>query len=304
VTTAGSSGRRFLGLGIPVWIGIAAVVTAAVVGGVMFLGGSDEAAATLPDVGETAAARPINPPVVVPTLIPAETDPAGGDSTTAAEIETAPSTAVPAKAVIADQPPQIKKPTPAPVKTEPVVTPPPKKKATPPAKKAAAKTTATPEPTPAMQEAVVVKPEPARIDPAPQPAAVESREVLAPQEQVVRTAAPVSKPVVQERAKRVLAKPGDLVPLNSVDTQPVQEINVAAKYHPMARKLGQQGTVTLNLLIDETGAVSDVKVVKEIPNSTLNQMAVKAARKWSYSPAIKDGAAVKVWKQVSMDFRL
>jgi len=117
--------------------------------------------------------------------------------------------------------------------------------------------------------------------------------------------APIVKtPVPQVAPVPVKVKRGDLVPLAEVDIKPVQTRNVQPRYDPMARERGQQGTVTLDLLIDEAGRVSEVNVVQEIPNSRLNNMAVLAARKWAYEPAIKDGVAVKVWKRVAIAFQL
>ena len=306
---AAASGTRLLGLGIPAWIGIAAAVAAAVIGGVMFLGGSDDAVTALPAGAEAGVVETSVPAVVQQALDPEDSGATavvdGSDSAAPVEVQ---------QPVSTEPLPEPRKLTPPPVISKAKPTPPATKKATPPAmeetKAAIQPRPEPPKPEPAKPETVVVQPAPAetaiaeKADMIPEPAPEQSREVLAPQEQVVRTAAPVAKPVVPERARRVLAKAGDLVPLNSVDSPPVQKVMVPARYHPVARKLGQQGTVHLSLLIDETGTVADVKVVEGIPNSTLNQMAEKAARQWLYEPAVKDQVPVKVWKQVSLDFRL
>jgi TonB family protein len=114
----------------------------------------------------------------------------------------------------------------------------------------------------------------------------------------------VEAPAPQVAPVPLKAKRGDLVPLREVDVKPVQTRNVKPRYHPMARQRGQQGTVTLDLLINETGRVTDVNIVKGIPRSQLNDMAAIAARSWAYEPAMKDGVAVKVWKRVAIAFRL
>ncbi len=300
------SGTRLLGLGIPVWIGIAAVVIAVAVGGFMFLGGSDDVVSAPPPQSRVATARtiptPASPPILeqadpkAASVDSAETDSPGREDAVPAQLDPAPARKTVKTPVVAKPLPQPKKPAPVPVVTKAIVTPPVKKETTPPAKTEPAPIQPEPEPEPAAVQPAATETEPQLT--------LESRQVLAPQEQVIRATVPVSKPVVQERVRRAPAKPGDLVALDSVDTPPVKQVNVAAKYHPMARKLGQQGTVRLRLLIDETGTVADVRIVTEIPNSTLNQMAVKAARQWVYQPAVKDNAPVKVWKEVSLDFRL
>ena len=63
-----------------------------------------------------------------------------------------------------------------------------------------------------------------------------------------------------------------------------------------------QGTVQLRLLVDETGRVVEVEVVKSV--DLLTEAAVKAARARTYRPARRGGLAEKVWVAVPVDFRL
>jgi len=116
-------------------------------------------------------------------------------------------------------------------------------------------------------------------------------------DRVRRGAAPIEPP-------QPVVRRGDLLPLTLVDVPPVAVEQPAPTYHPMARQLRQEGTVVVNVLIDEDGAVADVQVLREIPNSKLNDAAVKAVRRWRYEPASKDGVAVRVWKTEAIHFRL
>lgn len=95
---------------------------------------------------------------------------------------------------------------------------------------------------------------------------------------------------------------GALMNLDEVDSAPVTVKRDAPAYTARARQLRQRGSVFLNILVDETGKVSDVQVIQGIPGSDLNESAERAARSWTYEPALKDGVPVKVWKFEKLRF--
>ena len=74
------------------------------------------------------------------------------------------------------------------------------------------------------------------------------------------------------------------------------------EYPLIALQRRVQGTVQLHLLVDETGRVVEVEVVK--PVDLLTDAAVKAARSRIYRPARRGGVAEKMWVAVPIDFRL
>jgi protein TonB len=305
------AGTRIYGLAIPAWIAIAACIAVAVIGGIMYFGRSDEPR-TLPPGDTEAAFTERTVPIPAPSVALQSEDSAAGTEQTVERPEPVPPAGeagrepdpVPEKSNLPSPKKEAESVKPAsPVKKE-TVSPPETRN-----EKPVRTEPKQAEPEPVVAEPVVTEPvvagDTSEIVSDPDLAPV-SDAGMAPvsEETEAVDIEPVAEPEPPEPAQLVRAFRGDLVPLNSVDTPPVQKVNVAPKYHPMARKLGQQGTVILDLLIDENGTVSDVKVIREIPKSTLNQMAVKAARQWVYEPAMKDGVPVKVWKQVSLDFRL
>jgi protein TonB len=97
---------------------------------------------------------------------------------------------------------------------------------------------------------------------------------------------------------------GRLIDLDAVDQLPRALQRPFPDYTKRARKLKQEGVVRLHLLIDENGNVAEVKLLEAIPESDLNQAAIDAARRWKYSPAAKQGQAVRVWKMAAVSFRL
>jgi TonB family protein len=74
-------------------------------------------------------------------------------------------------------------------------------------------------------------------------------------------------------------------------------------YTAEAKANGIFGVVILALDITETGAVTDVQVVKPLPYG-LDQAAVDAVRQWRWEPATLDGKAVPVKFNVTINFKL
>jgi len=113
------------------------------------------------------------------------------------------------------------------------------------------------------------------------------------------------EPAVEtEPSKARKARRGELLPLSEVEQPPFPVIQPAPQYDQFARKLKQQGTVVLQLLIDEEGRVSEIEFVTMIPNSRLNDSAAAAAKNWIYRPAYRDGVPVKVWITEKVVFKL
>jgi TonB family protein len=95
---------------------------------------------------------------------------------------------------------------------------------------------------------------------------------------------------------------GQLVTLGP-DVIPPKPVNkVYAKYPEAARVKKLEGTVRLNVLVDETGRVLDIKVMKSA-HPMLDEAVVKAYQQWTFKPATKKGVPVKVWVTVSMSFQ-
>jgi TonB family protein len=102
----------------------------------------------------------------------------------------------------------------------------------------------------------------------------------------------------------VPVKEGDLVDLASVDEQPRNIKSAQPVYPAAAQRLGVEGSITVNALIDETGAVIDTGVLKGLKDDRgLGKAAETAVKKWKFQPARKGGVAVKVWKPFVIVFK-
>jgi protein TonB len=112
---------------------------------------------------------------------------------------------------------------------------------------------------------------------------------------------PIEQPTV---ASRTEPKPVGPFELTDVDVPPRLTSQEMPAYTKRARRKGQEGTVALNLLIDERGMVSDLRLKRTIPDSDLNEAVLDIIRTWRFDPARKAGVPVSVWKPVTIEFSI
>lgn len=76
-----------------------------------------------------------------------------------------------------------------------------------------------------------------------------------------------------------------------------------AKYTEEARQQKVQGTIVLSLVFNTSGRVTDIRVIRGLPNG-LTAVAIEAARKIRFRPAMRDGQPVSVRGNVEFGFSL
>jgi TonB family protein len=89
----------------------------------------------------------------------------------------------------------------------------------------------------------------------------------------------------------------------SVDTPARLQRGAAPNYPSEARAEGVEAEVKLELVVSATGVVENVRVVRRAGHG-LDDAAVVAARQFRFSPAVKQGHAVRVRMSWSVEFRL
>jgi TonB family protein len=102
------------------------------------------------------------------------------------------------------------------------------------------------------------------------------------------------------------ARAGALVNVNDPGViGPVPEKAPPVQYPQIALRQRVEGTVELNVLVDENGAVTDAQIVSGAGGrSGLDEAALENVKKRRYRPATKDGVAVKTWIPVRVQFKL
>lgn len=119
-------------------------------------------------------------------------------------------------------------------------------------------------------------------------------EVQRPVEPSRQTRPETEKP--ETRIQDTSVSEGSLVPLQSVDVDPVVVKSVAPR-HDWEKALIVQEKVVVNMLISEKGDVENAVIIGGTKMAkNIRQAVLRAVRQWKFKPATKDGKKVKVWK--------
>ena len=84
----------------------------------------------------------------------------------------------------------------------------------------------------------------------------------------------------------------------------LQHVNVPPAYPRTARRRGLEGLVEINALVDVEGKVKEQMLAQSSGYSILDRAALKAVRKWKFSPGIQNGRAIEMWVKVPVRFQL
>jgi TonB family protein len=74
-------------------------------------------------------------------------------------------------------------------------------------------------------------------------------------------------------------------------------------YPEEARRQGMEGTVQLRVLVNRTGRVEEAGVAVSSGNFVLDSSALRTARTFRFSPAMRDEKALQVWVLVPVEFK-
>lgn len=88
------------------------------------------------------------------------------------------------------------------------------------------------------------------------------------------------------------------------DDPPVPLTPIRPKYPEIAQEAGIEGTVFIQAFIDRQGRVIETTIIKGIPNTGLDEAAIKAIRKTRFRPARQRERAVGVWISIPVNFKL
>jgi TonB family protein len=74
---------------------------------------------------------------------------------------------------------------------------------------------------------------------------------------------------------------------------------------PTAMRAKMQGTVVLECVVNASGDVSDVRIVRSLDTKFgLDQQAIKAAKQWKFAPGLRMGQPVAVFITIELSFTL
>lgn len=96
--------------------------------------------------------------------------------------------------------------------------------------------------------------------------------------------------------------PKDPIPVGGNIRPPTRVVYVAPVYPQLALAARKEGTVILQAVIDETGHVREVKVLRSV--QLLDDAAIQAVANWKFTPTLLNGTAVPVVMTVTVAFAL
>lgn len=164
------------------------------------------------------------------------------------------------------------------------------------------KVTPTPPPTPAPPEPVkrsVSKPAPA-VQPAPQLMAINDA-TPAPNAPSAPTPQPVAPPSPPAAAAPAPAAPAKIeLPSSNADYLS----NPKPPYPPMSKRLGEQGTAIVRVLIGADGLPQKAEIRQSSGFERLDQSALATVMKWRYVPGKRGGVPEAMWFNVPISFVL
>lgn len=97
--------------------------------------------------------------------------------------------------------------------------------------------------------------------------------------------------------------PDEFIPVEKQPGIDLVELQKTVVYPEMAKKAGIEGRVILRVLVDTDGSVRKV-MVQHSDSKMLNQAAVDAVQKATFTPAIQNNQPVMVWVSIPINFKL
>jgi len=118
------------------------------------------------------------------------------------------------------------------------------------------------------------------------------------------TASTIDPTNVIEVVRRTEETDIPVVPFWKVEVKPQPKNIPVPTYPDMARTAGIEGQTVVEALVGTDGSVTDARVLKSSGNASLDQAAVEAAMRSTFSPARQRDKAVRVWVSIPFRFTL
>lgn len=100
---------------------------------------------------------------------------------------------------------------------------------------------------------------------------------------------------------------------DTVSTPPVETIkeaipiyrkNPPPKYPRIARRRSYQGTVVLEVLVNQEGRVGDLRLLQSSGHPVLDRTAMASVKNWLFEPGLRGDKKVEMWVRVPIRFQL
>lgn len=112
-----------------------------------------------------------------------------------------------------------------------------------------------------------------------------------------------STPALASNSSGKAAVPGPVKGQGS-EVKPVYKETPEPQYPALARRMGYQGTVELQVLVGRKGTVEELHIVRSSGYPVLDNSAQAAVQRWSFEPGTRDTVQEAMWIKIPVHFRL
>lgn len=172
---------------------------------------------------------------------------------------------------------------------------------------AAANPAPRPAPVPAAPAATApvtaAAPPPATTTPVENPPAAPAQAATTAEAEA-KPATPAAATAPARPAGDGTVRPGDLVTMGAGVTPPKVARRASLRYPPLAQRMKKEATVTVRVLVDETGRAADVQAAGSSAGFGMDEAALEYARGCAFTPATKNGVPVRMWMDLKVAFNL
>ena len=118
--------------------------------------------------------------------------------------------------------------------------------------------------------------------------------------ETIEESAKVKTPVVDTKT----VKEETPVKFTPYDTPPKPLTPIRPRYPELAQEAEIEGTVFVQVFVNDEGRVTQTKILKGVPHTGLDESATEAIRNTKFQPAIYQGKPVGVWIAIPITYRL
>ena len=128
--------------------------------------------------------------------------------------------------------------------------------------------------------------------------------------------APVEETMPELQIEEIMAPPSE-VAMPASDTAPAatpmeagaaQQLKTTNRVEPVypatSRRLGEEGTTRLRVMVDQNGRPGQVQIAASSGFARLDQAAIEAVKRWRFVAATDGSRPVASWTQVAITFQL
>ena len=110
----------------------------------------------------------------------------------------------------------------------------------------------------------------------------------------------IARPAVPPKPTLAKARFG----MDEVDQKPVGIATLKPPYPFRARRMGIEGYVTVQFLVDQKGSPRELSIVEAKPKGVFDQTVRQTVPRWRFKPGKKAGRPVETWVEITIRFEL